>query len=790
MLRNYLITAWRNIKKHAGFSLINAGGLTIGIASCILLLLYIFYHVSFNRQFHQLENIYTVENNQKGDGKIYTFEATPGQAAEAIKREIPGVEAVTRAVDYNASGLVSYQNKHLKRLGLFADSGFFNIFSFHFLKGNPRTALTQPNAIVLSESLAKALFGNEDPMNKIVTRNNEIPLMVSGVIAEMPANNLFHHDFILPYAQFELATPFIKEAGWGTNFANTYVKLKPNTSVAKANQLMAGMVDRYDKGNTNQLFLYPLSALHLHSRFTEGKVTGGLIDQIRMFGLLAAVILLIACVNFMNLSTARSEKRAREVGIRKAIGSDKKSLVLQFITESVLLSAIATLTAVLLVILCLPSFNSLLNMQLSIPYKSPWTWLSIAALAVITGFISGSYPAFYLSAFEPVKVLKGLFKGGKGALSIRKVLVVMQFSIAVFLITATVCIYRQMRFIQNLPTGYNGAGLIEIPVEGNLARESGNIIQQLKTKGAITYATGESKSINQSGYNTWGVSWPGKDPNQQILIDIYHAGYDFTQTTGIKLLAGREFSPGYPADTTGKTVMINETAARLMNLKNPIGTEIKWGDNSLTVIGMYKDFVTGQPYNKVAPMISCYNGFKDAQDLLLRTNPAKSISACVADINAVLATANPGFPSTIRFVDTEFEYKFQNERMLATLSNLFGGLAIIISCLGLFGLAAFAAEQRIKEIGVRKVLGASITNLAALLSGEFIKLVSIAIIIAVPISVIILNKWLNNYEYRIPLSWHLFVLAGAITLLIAVATVSYQAIKAALANPIKSLKRD
>ncbi len=792
MIINYLTIAWRNLRKHPGFSLLNIGGLALGMTSCLLLLLYISYHLSYNRQYGDISRTYLIENNQPGDGKIYTFASTPGVMADAIKTTVPGVEQVSRVVTYSAEGLIGWQQQRLRMSGIFADHAFFSIFNYHFIKGNAATALAQPNSIVITDETAKALFGNQDPMNKLVKRNNSTALMVSGVIKKPAQNSSFQFDYVLPWALFETENAsWIKTSGWGNNFCQILVQLKSNRSYSQADAVvrkMLGLHQDGDKGSKSEAFLYPFGKRHLYSQFENGKPVGGLIEQVHLFEVLAVCILLIACANFMNLSTARSEERAKEVGIRKAIGSSRRLLIRQFMAEAVLMSFIAMVISVLLLVVVVPFFNQWLNLHLSIPYQQGAVYICLLGFAILTGVVSGSYPAFYLSSFEPIKVLKGVFKGGKGAVPVRKVLVVIQFAFTVFLITATICIYRQINFVKNKPIGFDKGNMIEIPAEGNLQQSAEVLVNRLKNEGVITAATSFSTSINNSGNNTWGVSWPGKQEDQKVLVDIFHVGFNFIEAAGTKLVQGREFSAQFPADTAHKTVMINQALANIMHLKHPVGAIITWDGQPLTVIGIYQDFVWGAPYEKTRPMISeCYNG---GSIIALRLNSHNSIGQSVSRVESALKEMNPAYPPDLRFVDSDFEQKFQNEQLLGRLANLFGGLAIIISCLGLLGMATYAAEQRVKEIGVRKVLGASVAGLTALLSKDFLKLVGIAIIIAIPFSIWILNKWLQHYEYRIDLNWWMMALAGLITIIIALATVSFQAVKAALANPIKSLRSE
>lgn len=789
MIKNYIKIAWRNIKRHKGFSLINAGGLSLGMASCLLLLLYVGYHFNFDKQFDSLDRIYIVENNQPGEDKIYTFSATPAPMADAIKTQAPGIEAVSRLCSYTASGLISYKDNGLKKSGVFVDASYFSIFNYKFLQGNAAKALTQPNSIVITQDLAIALFGREEALNKVIKRNDKTPLTVTGVIENPAPNTSFQFDYLLPWAVFENEISWAKTSGWGSNFARTFVKLKDASYFNQADGVVRKLIAGNNKGDKAVAMLFPYGKLHLYNTFENGKSAGGMISQLHIFEILALCILLIACVNFMNLSTARSEERAREVGIRKAIGSGRNMLIWQFISESVLLCIFSMVIAIIILAAVIPSFNTLLNIKLSLPYQQWYFWAGLLSLALVTGLVSGSYPAFYLSSFKPIKVLKGTFKAGANGLPVRKVLVVVQFVFAVFLISSTICIYRQIKYIQDKSIGYDKNNLVQIKAEGSLANKSEVLINQLKSEGVITHATTLQQDITTNGNNTWDLSWPGKQPNNRILFDAFFAGYDLVHTAGLTLVAGREFSTEYPSDTAGKTMMINETAAKAMNLAHPVGSIIQYGNQPVTIVGVYKDFVWGSPYQKTAPMFSQCIG-SNASMIAMRLNNNNSISHNIEAIEKQMKLINPAYPPVVKFVDAEFEAKFQNEKLLGTLANLFGGLAIVISCLGLFGLAAYAAEQRTKEIGVRKVLGASVGSLVALLSKDFMKLVGIAIALAVPLSVWSLNKWLQNYEYHIGISWWILTLAGVITILIALITVSFQAIKAALSNPVKSLRSE
>jgi len=525
--------------------------------------------------------------------------------------------------------------------------------------------------------------------------------------------------------------------------------------------------------------------------FENGLPAGGLVDRIHLLFILAMAILLIACVNFMNLSTARSEERSKEVGIRKSLDSRKASLIGQFISESLLLSFIATLIAVICLIIALPFFNTLLSLELRIPYDTWSFYVFILSLWLVTGVVAGSYPAFYLSSFNPVKVLKGTLQGSHNVLPVRQILVVVQFAFAAFLIIATLVIFRQLNYIRQLPIGYDRGGIIEVPVEGSLRQKSPVLLSSLKERHAIIASCPLSQSITQNGSNTWGYEWPGKRADEKVLIDVLSAGFDFCKTTGVTLKEGRDFQPDHPADTADKNVLINQTAVNLMRLKSPIGTILHDGEKkSYTIIGVIKDFVWGSPYGKAAPMVIDYCSSNDRRVLALKLNPAESATQSISQIQEELKQVNPAFSPQINFVDQDFERKFASEKLLASLSNLFGGLAIAISSLGLLGLAAYAAGKRNKEIGIRKVLGAATWQIMEMLTKDFIKLVVIANLIAIPVSYYAMHSWLQKFDFKTTLSWWIFASVIVVTVAIAFVTVGFQAYRAAIVNPVKSIRNE
>lgn len=787
MFRLNFKIAVRNLWKNKGFTLINVGGLAIGLASCMVLLLYVAYEWSFDKQFTDVDKTYVVYQNGAANGKVYSWGWTPGVMALEVKEKIQGVRYASHST-YPGSLLISSGDKKLQSRAVFADESFIKILDYKFIRGNREQVLEGVNTVILTESFAKKLFGNDDPINKTLRLDNQDVLKVEAVIEDVPANSSITFECLMPWALFEKRESWARGINWGSNMCLTLVQLKDNKFFAEANASMKGIYKRNQQGNNAEALLHPLTKWHLYGDFENGKSVGGKIEQLKIFFLLAFCILLIACVNFMNLSTARSERRSREVGIRKAIGSTRKSLIGQFLLESVFITFVSTVLALILAEVSLPYFNNLLNIDLHVDYYSATFWSALLTLVVFTGFAAGSYPALYLSSFEPVKVLKGLRIKSDSSVSIRKGLVVFQFVFAACLIVCTTVIYQQLRYVQDKPIGYDKTNLVQIEVRGKMGNSSKLELlkAQLLKSGAASDITFFSTSITEGGNNTTNISWEGKTPGESILFNNRGIGGDFIKTIGTELVDGREFSATSQNDSS--SVMLNEAAVKMMRLKNPVGATIYWGDTKFTNVGVVKDFVVESAYQKVSPMLF-YPSYRDGASVIIaRLNPNQNISTSLEKIDYLVKQMEPDFPVDRKFIDETFELKFRNEKLLGTLSNWFGGFAVFISCLGLLGLALYMAEQRKKEISIRKVLGASTTNILTLLNKDFLKLVAIANLIAFPLAYIVINRWLSAYEFRISISILPFAIAIGLSFLITLFTVSIQSVKVAKANPVDALK--
>jgi predicted permease len=787
MIKSYFKVACRNLLRNKAFATINILGLAIGMASALLILLWVQNEFSLDASYPKGDRIYVMYNRDKFDGEMHAWNSTPKIMAPTLKREVPEVEDAVRVTP--TGFLLSTGDKRLNLRGAFADSGFIKMFDFPLLKGNADKALAGSNNIVLTEQLAKKLFGNEDAMGKMILLDSNANFIVTGVLKKLANTTSFEFEYLLPWS-------YMKRLGWddehwGNNSVRTYALLKPNTAAASFNAKVKD-VTRSHSTETASVFGHPMNRLHLYSKDVEGKLVGGQVETVNLFIVIASFILLIACINFMNLSTARSEKRAKEVGIRKVSGARRSNLIAQFIGESLILSFLAFVVAIILVQLCLPAFNLLTAKELFISYGNPYFWLFSLAFVLFTGLIAGSYPAFYLSAFVPVKVLKGTFKKVNAAVTPRKVLVVLQFTFAIILIIGTIIIRHQINFVQNRDAGYNRENLIYVFTQGEIDKHYRAIKEDLLKQGAAVSITRSANPITQRWSDSWGYTWPGSTETDR-KIDFVRLGSDanFIKTIGVQLLQGREIDVyTHPTDSTA--VLLNESAVAAMRLKDPIGAYVKQVEGiTYHVVGVVKDFILESPFDKkVNPMIIFGPAEESLQVMHIKLNPSAGTAASLAKAGTIFKKYNPHYPFEYAFADESYARKFATQQRTGTLAALFAGLTIFISCLGLFGLASYMAENRVKEIGIRKVLGASITSITSLLSKEFLLLVVISLVVASPIAWYAMNSWLQSFTYRISIEWWVFAGAGILSIIIALATVSFQAIKAAVANPVKSLRTE
>jgi putative ABC transport system permease protein len=786
MLKNFFKVAFRNLLKNKGFTFINITGLAIGMGSAMLLLLYIYDEVSFDRFHEKKDRIYEAWNHAEFSGEMHSWNTTPKILARTMEHDFPEVEVAVR-VNWPSNYLFTVGEKRIMVQGNMVDSAFLDMFSFPLLKGNPHTALADIHSLVITEKLSRKLFGGDDPMGKLVKIDNKETFRVTALVRDPPGNTRFQFEYLIPWSYLRHINQ--DDSSWGNNSTRTYVLLKPNASLASVQQKLKTLKGRYEKEETKwEMFLYPVDRWRLYSRFTGGAEDGGRIEFVKLSAIIASFILLIACINFMNLNTARSEKRAKEVGIRKVVGARKAGLISQFLGESILMSFIAALVAIGLVELSLSTFNQVTDKQLYIHFGSMDLWLLILGFIFVTGILAGSYPAFFLSSFQPVKVLKGGFKKVNALVTPRKVLVVLQFTFAIILIICTIIVQQQINYAQDRETGYDKNNLIYHFLTGDIEKNYVLIKNDLISSGAASSVTKTSAPLTQAWSDSWGFEWEGKDPNDKTDFDRYSADEDFLKTTGLQLVRGRDLDlKKFNTDSTA--MILNLSAVKIMKFKEPIGQIIKDNDIQWHVIGVVNDFILRSPYEPTHPMIiEGGKGYFQTMHLKLSNDMPTAKSLKIAE--GIFKKYNPEYPFEYHFVDEDYAKKFTDEKRTAVLAVFFSGLTIFISCLGLFGLATYMAETRIKEIGVRKVLGASVTGITFLISKDFLRLVLIAFLVAVPVAFLSMHTWLKNYSYRVAIHWWVFALAGAVSFFIALGTISYQAIRAAIANPAKSLRAE
>ena len=782
MLRNYLLTALRNIWKNKTYSFLNIFGLAVGVACAGLIFLWVEAELSYD-PFPKREYIYNVRTNQTYNGVIRTFGSSPGLLAAAMKADIPGVVATCRTRDKKM--LFSVEDKNVYEAGMYADSTLFGMFSVSFLEGSAGAASRDIKSVALSETMARQFFGSVSGVaGRTIRVGNKENFTVSSVYRDFPLNSTIRPDYVIPFANFEKDNQWLQF--WGANGLSTFVELAPSANPARVNlQLKDFIHEKSQQKAGAQPLLIGMKDWRLRDEFVDGKQSGGRIQYVRLFTYIACIIILIACINFMNLSTARSEKRAREVGVRKVLGAERGRLIGQFIGESVLLSTMSVALGVLVIGLVLPAFNLLVKEQLSLGIGQPLHILSLVAIALVCGLVAGSYPALYLSGFNPVQVLKRLKTKDGAAETTRKVLVVAQFSISIFLIVSTLIIYRQVQHIKSRELGYNKDNLLDLRSSPALVNNYDAVKQDLLQTGAVE-STGlcDMENLDISN-NTSGYSWPGKDPKADILISIRNINHDYIRTMGMQMIDGRGFRDDFAQDS-GK-VIITEALAKMMGAGSAVGKYLRSDNGQDQVVGVVKDYIYGDFYGKPDPVIFYSQPARGAY-FYIRLKQRAQTEKALASIGAVLKKDNPGYPFDYSWVDDKFNSKFTAESLVGKLSGLFAALAIFISCLGLFGLAAYTAEQRTREIGIRKVLGASVSGITGLLSKDFLRLVLLSNVVALPLAAWALSRWLEGYAYRISISWWMFVVAALASVLIALATVGFQAVRAALMSPVKSLR--
>jgi putative ABC transport system permease protein len=786
MFRSFLKTGLRNLWRSKGFSALNICGLAIGMASAMIILLWVQNELSYDRFYPKIDRLYQAWNRDKWDDKLECWNSTPKIMAPSLKLEYPEIEKASR-VNWNQNLLFNVGEKNLYSQGTMVDPDFLTMFSWPFEQGDPNTALNNPTSIILTKKLAKKLFGNGEAIGKVIKIDNKDNFTVSGVMKDLPNNTGFNFEYLLPWTY--MVTRNQMDSSWWNNSTRTYVQLNPKTQISALNTKIKNVTKTHcGQGQTTEVFLYPVKQLRLHGEFTNGVPTGGRIEMVRVFIIIAVFILLIACINFMNLSTARSEKRAKEVGIRKVSGALKGSLIGQFLFESVMISIIAGILALVIVQLCLPSFNILTRKQLGIAYSDIYFWLSFLGFILFTGILAGSYPAFFLSSFKPVMVLKGSFKKVNALITPRKVLVVLQFTFAIILIICTIIIQQQIKYAQSRENGYDKGNLVFINMAGEIEKSYKLIANDLLRDKIAVSISKTSSPITDSWSNTWGFKWEGKAPTDKTIVNVYCSDGDLVKTTGMKIVKGRDINLRTFL-TDSFAAVINEAAAKAMSFKNPIGQNLRY-DTNYHVIGVVKDFIMESPYEPIRPIVVMGPHNQFFNTIHIKLNKENSTAKNIAGMEKIFKQYNPQYPFEYKFVDEAYAEKFASEQVTGSLAGWFSFLTIFISCLGLFGLATYMAQNRIKEIGVRKVLGASVTNITTLLSKDFLKLVVLSLIIASPVAWYAMFKWLEGFKYHTPINWWIFIMAGSLALLIAFLTVSYQAIRAALMNPAKSLRSE
>ncbi len=787
MIKNYLKTAWRNLIRDKAFSVINITGLAIGMAGALLIAIWLQNMLTMDRFHKKTDQLYVMSNRDTFNGKINVWSYTPKILASTLKAEYPGVEGVSRYDDDN-DFLVKAGDKKVMGKTAFVDPDFFQVFSFPFVRGNATPTFNNISSVIITEKFAQTVFGKEDPIGKVFTLDQEFPVTVTAVLKDLPENTQMNFECVLSW-DFAAKNLHYVDSNWTNNSVQTFMMLNKNVDLTAFNKKVKDITINHGNPNnrpTTEVFAHPYKNFYLYNGSRDGAFTTGRIEQVRLFSIIGIFILLIACINFMNLSTARSEKRAREIGVRKVMGASKLSLIGQFITESLIISFFAFLVAGIIVVCCLPALNNLIERNLSLKLLNTGTWLFAILFVVIVGLLAGSYPAFFLSSFRPVASLKGTYKINQLRIQPRSVLVILQFTFAIILIISTIIVTQQINYTQNRDRGYDQSGLAYTNLVGDLQKNYSLLRDELLRSGAVTNVSKNMSPVTSRSSDGWGLSWTGStaaDNKTDFLR--FSTDADFIGTMKMTLTVGRDIDVyKYPTDSAA--MLLTESAVKAMHLSNPLESTVHDNGQDWHVVGVVKDFIIESPYDKLPPMViqGPYSWFSTIH---YRLNPAHNKATNMATISSIFKKFNPAFPYDYQFVEDMYSMKFKDLQVLKTLSSLFAGLAIGISCIGLLGMVSYMAKARKKEIAIRKVLGATLMNLSFILSKSFVKLVMIAIAIASPIAWYYTSNWLEGYHYRIAFPWWVFCEAGAMAVLITLITISIQTISAALANPVKSL---
>ncbi len=799
MFKNYLKIAWRNLIKNKAYSAINVGGLALGMAVTLIIGLWVQDELTYNSYFQDKDKIAQVFQSQTFNGTTGTGPAIPRPLEKALREGYADNFENLIMVTWTNDRYLKYKETNLSRAGNYAQREFPELFDLQIIKGE-KDGLREINSIMLSESTAKALFGEEEPIGKVLKVSNQYDLMVSSVYKDIPVNNSFNDtDYVIPWEQYLATTEWVRNAedNWGNNSFQMFGQLADNANMENVSMAIRNVKKDLNEDTAEfnpQIFLFPMKDWHLRSNFENGKQTGGRIKYVWLFGIIGAFVLLLACINFMNLSTARSEKRSKEVGIRKSIGSQRGQLIYQFLSESFLVVVFAYFLALVIVLISLNGFNELARKEIIFPWLNPTFWIISILFILFTALLAGSYPALYLSSFRPVDVLKGTFKVGRYAGLPRKILVVVQFTVSVAFIIGTVIVMQQINHAKNRPVGYDKEGIIQVPTFSQDFNGKYDLMQsEFLNSNAVVAMSSSSSPTTQIWSNRGGFTWEGKPEGFQEDLAWTEVSPEYAKSLGLKIVEGRDFSRDFASDSLG--VLINETAKKYLGMENPVGKFLKDDDIEdpnppLKIIGVVQDMITQSPYEPVKQGVYVYDRYDNSSYYNLRLNPTSSASENIATVERVFKEHFPDIPFEYDFIDDQYGEKFASEERIGRLSGIFTALAILISCLGLFGLTSFVAEQRTKEIGVRKVLGASVFNVWNMLSKDFLKLVIISCFIAVPVAYYIMNGWLQEYPYRVILKWWIFALAMVGAMGVTVLTVSFQAIKAAKQNPVKSLRTE